>query len=72
MHAFKYMSMLYNSPLLRLPCHKRQSNLTKMDEALMAKEAEKADLLKRRQKLREQLVSKRGGGLAGAELDRVR
>lgn len=39
----------------------------------MAKEAEKADLLKRRQKLRERLVSREGaGGLTAAELERVR
>lgn len=39
----------------------------------MAKEAEKADLMKRRQKLQEQLESSTGGrGLAGAELERVR
>lgn len=46
--------------------------IQQMDEALMAKEAEKADLLKRRQKLREQLVSRKGGGLPAAELERVR
>lgn len=40
-----------------------------MDEALMAKEAEKAELLKRRQKLREQLAR---AGLAGVELERIR
>ena len=35
----------------------------------MAKEAEKADLMKRRQKLREQLASSR---LTSAELEKVR
>lgn len=40
-----------------------------MDDALMAKEAEKADLMKRRQKFRGQLASSR---LTGAELERVR
>ena len=41
----------------------------KMDDALMAKEAEKADLMKRRQKLRGQLASSR---LSDAELERAR
>lgn len=40
-----------------------------MDEALMAKEAEKAELLKRRQKLREQLAR---AGIDGVELERAR
>lgn len=43
-----------------------------MDEMLMAKEAEKADLMKQRQKLREQLAPASGGGLTGDELERVR
>lgn len=38
----------------------------------MAKEAEKANLLKQRQKLLEQLVSRKGGGGTGAELEKVR
>lgn len=39
----------------------------------MAKEAEKADLMKRRHKLHEQLDSPNGGrGLTGVELERVR
>lgn len=42
---------------------------SQMDDALMAKEAEKADLMKRRQKLRRQLANSR---LGGAELERVR
>lgn len=60
--------------LLRLPRHKKRNVVStkKMDEAIMAKEAEKADLLKRRQKLRERLVSRKGGGLSGAELERAR
>lgn len=40
-----------------------------MDEALMAKEAEKAELMKQRQGIRVQLARP---GLAGDELDRLR
>lgn len=43
--------------------------LVQMDEMLMAKEAEKAELMKQRQKLRGKLEET---GLAGDELDRVR
>lgn len=44
-------------------------NWPQMDEALMAKEAEKAELMKQRQKLREQLARPE---LAGAELESLR
>ncbi|CAN0579226.1 unnamed protein product, partial [Ectocarpus sp. 12 AP-2014] len=43
--------------------------VAEMDEMLMAKEAEKAELMKQRQKLRGKLEER---GLAGDELDRVR
>jgi len=44
-----------------------------MDEAVMAKEAEKADLMKQRLKLRERLAPRKTGEeLTGAELERVR
>lgn len=64
-----WIRAIYNRSLYIFAFAWSVGSAPQMDDALMAKEAEKSDLMKRRQKFRGKLASSR---LTGAELERVR